>query len=139
MQQNNHNQSVISSLMETKIFLFALFFLSIMSSCSEKKKPAHILDEQKMVNIMTDLHIIDGYMSSLMYNDSTRTKGKNFYASVYDKHKITRAEYERSLKYYSMNPVLLDSMYSKVERILTAKEQKMNKELMSKPDNPLKK
>lgn len=133
MQQNNHNPFVISSLFKAKVFLLALLLPSLMWSCSEKKKPAHILEEQKMVNIMIDLHIVDGFMSSLMYNDSTRIKGKNYYASVYDRHKVTRAEYEKSLKYYSMDPVLLDSMYSKVERILSAKEQKLNKEIMSKP------
>lgn len=139
MQQNNHNQGAISSFFKAKVFLFAIIFLSMIWSCSEKKKPADILDEQKMVNMMIDLHIVDGFMSSLMYNDSTRIKGKNFYASVYDKHKVTRAEYEKSLKYYSMDPVLLDSMYSKVERILSAKEQKLNKEIMSKPDTLLSK
>lgn len=138
MQQNNHNQGVTSSLVEVRFFLFALFFLSMIWSCSQKKKPDHILEEQKMMNIMIDLHIVDGYMSSLMYNDSTRIKGKNFYASVYDKHKVTRAEYEKSLKYYSMDPVLLDSMYSKVERILSTKEQKLNKEIMNKQNKPLK-
>ncbi len=115
-----------------------MVFLLVITACSENNKPANILEEQKMVSIMTDLHIMDGYMSSLMYNDSVRIKGKNFYATIYDKHKVTPAEYEKSLKYYSMNPVLLDSMYSKVELILAAKEHKLNKELISKPNKPLK-
>jgi len=107
-------------------------------SCSSEKKPSGIIEEDKMISIMTDLHIMDGYMSSLMYTDSVRIKGKNFYATIYDKHKVSPAEYESSLKYYSMKPVLLDSMYSKVERILTDKERKLTKEQINKPHKPLK-
>ncbi|WP_276361947.1 DUF4296 domain-containing protein [Daejeonella sp. H1SJ63] len=138
MQQNNHNQHGIFSFIKTRAIKLTMVFLLVITACSENNKPANILEEQKMVSIMTDLHIMDGYMSSLMYNDSVRIKGKNFYATIYDKHKVTPAEYEKSLKYYSMNPVLLDSMYSKVELILAAKEHKLNKELISKPNKPLK-
>lgn len=139
MQQNNHKQyRVFSYLKANGINLMISFLLLIAFSCSNKKKPSDILEERKMISIMTDLHIMDGYMSSLMYNDSVRIKGKNFYATIYDKHKVSPAEYERSLKYYSMNPVLLDSMYSKVERILAAKERKLAKEQISKPNKPLK-
>lgn len=139
MQQNNHNQHWLYSILKMKGIKFKIAFLMLIAvSCSSEKKPSGIIEEDKMISIMTDLHIMDGYMSSLMYTDSVRIKGKNFYATIYDKHKVDPAEYERSLKYYSMKPVLLDSMYSKVERILTDKERKLTKEQINKPHKPLK-
>ena len=80
-----------------------------------------------MVGVLADLHTIDGYMSTLMYSDSLRVAGKNYYAAVYKKHKISKSRFEESLKYYSMQPELLDSMYSKVQIILNKKEETLNK------------
>lgn len=71
-----------------------------------------------MVKIMADLHTIDGYMASLMSTDTLRIAGKNYYAAVYKNHKISKSVFEKSLKYYSMQPVVLDSMYSRVDNIL---------------------
>jgi hypothetical protein len=98
-------------------------------SCSNKKQSKDIIEEQKMIHIMTELHIVDGYMSSLTYTDSIRINGKNFYNTVYKNNGISKSQYEKSLKFYSMNPVKLDSMYSDVQKILTAKENTINKNL----------
>jgi hypothetical protein len=114
-----------------------VFFLGLLviAACRDKDIPQNLIEEQKMVQIIADLHIIDGYMATLIYTDSTRINGKNFYATVYKSHNTTRAEYEKSLKYYSMNPVLLDSMYNHVEALLADKERKLNKIQLKNPEN----
>ena len=107
-----------------KLFILGLFLII---SCRDNELPKDLIEEQKMIQIIADLHIIDGYMATLVYTDSTRINGKNFYATVYKSHKTTRAVYEKSLKYYSMDPVRLDSMYSLVENLLDNRERKLNK------------
>lgn len=111
------------------LIVLCCFFLS---SCMDKKLPKDLIEEQKMIHIMSELHIIDGYMSSLTYTDSIRINGKNFYNTVYKNNGITKTQYENSLKHYSMDPVKLDSMYSDVQKILTAKEKKLNKNSLKK-------
>lgn len=111
------------------LIILCCFFLS---SCMDKKLPKDLIEEQKMIHIMSELHIIDGYMSSLTYTDSIRINGKNFYNTVYKNNGITKTQYENSLKHYSMDPVKLDSMYSDVQKILTAKEKKLNKNSLKK-------
>lgn len=106
------------------LLLLCLFSLS---ACNNEKLPAGVLDERKMVNVLADLSIIDGYMSTLMYSDTLRIQGKNYYATVYKNHNISKAVFDKSMKYYSTQPVLLDSMYSKVTRKLEAKEKRLNK------------
>lgn len=115
-----------------KLFIIGLLLIA---ACKDNELPENLIDEQKMVRIIADLHIIDGYMASLVYNDSTRINGKNFYATVYKSHNTTRAEYEKSLKYYSLDPVRLDSMYNRVEDLLAAKERKLNKIQLKNPKN----
>lgn len=109
--------------------LYKLFILStlLFFSCSEKKHPKDVLDEKKMVQVLTDLSIVDGYMSTMSYIDSTRINGKSVYNSVYSKHEIGRSAFEKSLKYYSKQPKLLDSMYRLVERNLNIKANRLQK------------
>ncbi len=110
--------------MKLQLLLLNLFFLA---ACASKPLPEGVLEEQKMVNVLADLSVIDGYMSTLMYTDSLRILGKNYYATVYKNHNISKAVFDKSMKYYSNQPVLLDSMYSKVTKRLEAKEKRLNK------------
>ena len=114
-----------------KLFIIGLLLLS---SCKLNETPKDIIERQKMVRIMADLHVMDGYMASLVYTDTMRVSGKNFYATVYNSHNTTKAIYEKSLKYYSMDPILLDSMYSSVEKLLTEKERRVNKVKWKEPN-----
>jgi hypothetical protein len=110
-----------------KGFYSSILCLLFLVSCSDKNHPKDLIEEQKMINIMSELHIVDGYMSSLTYTDSIRINGKNFYNTVYKNNGISKSQYENSLKFYSMDPVKLDSMYSDVQKILAAKEKTINK------------
>ena len=101
--------------------------LLLLTACQKNKLPEGVLDEQRMINVLADLSVIDGYMSSLMYTDTLRIEGRSYYATVYKNHNISREIFDKSLKYYSNQPVLLDSMYSKVTRKLEAKERYLNK------------
>lgn len=89
--------------------------------------PQGILDEKQMVNVLADLSVIDGYMSTLLYTDSLRMQGKNYYSTVYKNHNTSKAVFDKSMRYYSTKPALLDSMYSEVNRKLEAKEKRLNK------------
>ena len=101
--------------------------LLLLTACQKNKLTEGVLDEQRMINVLADLSVIDGYMSSLMYTDTLRIEGRSYYATVYKNHNISKAVFDKSLKYYSNQPVLLDSMYSKVTRKLEAKERYLNK------------
>jgi hypothetical protein len=109
---------------QIRILLLSLFFFA---ACDDKGLREGVLEEQKMINVLTDLTIIDGYMSALMYTDSVRVGGKNYYATIYRKHGISKAVFDKSMKYYSTQPARLDSMYSKVTRKLETQEKKLNK------------
>ncbi len=103
-----------------QILFLSLFFLA---ACN-KRPPEGVLDEQKMVNVLADLTIIDGYMSTMTYSDTLRIGGRNYYATVYKNHNISKVVFDKSMKYYSAQPVLLDSMYSKVAKKLEIKENR---------------
>lgn len=109
-----------------KLQIFILTFF-ILTACDSNKLPEGVLDEQRMINVLADVSVIDGYMSSVMYTDTLKIKGSTYYATVYKNHNISKEVFDKSLKYYSTQPVLLDSMYAKVTRKLEAKEKVLNK------------
>ena len=109
-----------------KAFYLVVLCSLFLFSCKDDNLPKDLIEEQKMIHIMADLHIIDAYMSSFSYSDSVRINGKNYYNTVYKNNGITKTQYENSLKHYSMDPVKLDSMYSDVQKLLTAKEKILN-------------
>jgi len=121
-------------MIKMKVFRLFILGLFLIISCKDNELPKGLIEEQKMIQIIADLHIIDGYMATLVYTDSTRINGKNFYASVYKSHNTTKAEYEKSLKFYSLDPVRLDSMYNRVEDLLAVKERKLNKIQLKNPE-----
>ncbi len=101
--------------------------LVFLAACGQKRPPEGIIDQQRMVRILADLHTIDGYMSSLMSTDTLRIAGANYYAAVYKNHNISKPVFEKSLKYYSMQPAVLDSMYTRVDNILKWRAQNQTK------------
>lgn len=131
MQQNYYVSACSAIIQIQKINMkgLKLFFLGLLflSACNTNNAPENIIEEQKMVRILADLHVMDGYMASLMYSDSIRVLGNSYYKTVYKKYSTTKPLFEQSMKYYSMQPVLLDSMYSQVEDILKKKEAKLFK------------
>ena len=117
-----------------KVIKLLFLIVPLLFACEQNKMPKDIIDQKRMILIMADLHTMDGYMSTIIYNDTIRKNNKNLYATIYKTHNTTPALYEKSLKYYSMKPALLDTMYNKVQAILDEKEHKLNKAAIEKPN-----
>jgi hypothetical protein len=117
-----------------KVFKILIFLVTLFYACEPDNKPKDLIEEKKMILIMTDLHIMDGYMSTIIYSDTTKRNTKNLYATIYKTHKTTQKSYEESLKYYSRKPALLDTMYNKVQALIDEKEHKLHNAEIIKPN-----
>ncbi len=90
-----------------------------------------------MVTVLTDVHLMDAYISMIPYNDSVlKQQSLRYYDAIYKKHKISRRDFDKSLEYYSKQPKVLDSMYSQVITNLNKKEKEQAKFLKKKNDIP---
>nr|WP_262916659.1 DUF4296 domain-containing protein [Belliella kenyensis] len=84
-------------------------------SCSRDSKPQGILDESKMIAILIDIHLSEGYVSTLPINyDSSRTLYPMFEYDVFVKHKVVDSVFHRSLEYYISKPKLIDKIYESI-------------------------
>ncbi|MCD4679338.1 MAG: DUF4296 domain-containing protein [Bacteroidales bacterium] len=96
-----------------KVYFILLLFLL---SCNTKDKDIpNILTREQMVDILTDIQIIE---AKLAYEKKSAIKfeqlSKKYYESVFSKYNISREEFEESLFYYEKDIKELDNIYSDV-------------------------
>ncbi|WP_276500457.1 DUF4296 domain-containing protein [Terrimonas pollutisoli] len=115
-----------------KFLLVGLIF-PIVFSCSNKDKlPAGILSRQKMREVVWDMSRTAEFLNGFVFNkDSSIDKiaeSEKWYNKVYQLHKTTKKEFERSYSYYQSHPdlmrELLDSLSKKTMPIRPPKPTK---------------
>ena len=107
------------------LFFLALLFLG---ACIGNV-PAGIIKQDKMVNLMVDVHIVDGSISQIDYQepDSVYKYGINRYLKVFKNHHTDSLQFKRSLEYYTLHSERLEEMYAEIWQILQAKSDSINK------------
>jgi hypothetical protein len=97
--------------------LIYFLFLSACISCRKKEvkvanKPDWVIDEKKMVDIITDLRIVDAatYANS---NQPPRDKAKDW-AFVMKKHHVVDSVFRNSHDYYAEHPEVAEKIYEQV-------------------------
>ncbi len=100
--------------MQQPLKFSVLIFLLALSACSNDRpkvasKPAWVIDEKKMVDIIVDLRIAD----AATYNNNSgppRDKAKDW-NFVMKKYKVQDSIYRKSHDYYCNYPDVLTSIY----------------------------
>lgn len=95
-------------------FLLICFVLS----CTEKattKIPEGILSEAKMISLLTDIQLIEGAVSKKMIDRAANKKeSSRYYRKAFEKHGITRDQFDESINFYTENPKDMQEIYEKV-------------------------
>jgi hypothetical protein len=85
------------------IFIICCGF-TFLISCNEDKKNAPLLNEDQFTNMLIDIHIIDGTLSSQnIYRSGDNYRPSYYYNSIYKKYNITREQFDSCLSYYSFD------------------------------------
>lgn len=107
----------------------SLFFSAIVVLCACNDKMAEgVIDEEKMVQLLVDVHLTDGSLIMLSSAQDTMYKyGTARYAAVFKKHHTDSAQFNKSYKYYTTQPEVLIAMYDEVNKNLTKKTDSLNK------------
>lgn len=91
------------------------------------KIPKEIIQPDQMQKILYDIHIADGYISSIQITDSARKVAAVYYRGIFNKFHTDSAHYNRSLTYYYSNPKELDIMYKNISRRVQMEKKRMEK------------
>lgn len=94
-----------------------IFYLIIITACFYACKPGipkDIIQPDKMQQVLIDIHLVDGYISTLPGIDTAKKVGSSYYKGVYDKFEIDSALYNNSLNYYYKHPDVMKKMYDSI-------------------------
>ncbi len=109
---------------------YTLFFLTLLflGSCIGSV-PNGIIKPDKMINLMVDVHIVDGSLYNIDTSapDSLYKYGIDRYLKVFKQHRTDSVQFKKSLEYYSLHPDQLEEMYTEVSKILQAKNDSIIK------------
>lgn len=108
-----------------KLFFSVLLFLA---ACASNPVPKGIIKEDQMISLLTDIHIVDGSMYTVMQQpDSLYKHGTGRYLAVFNKYHTDSVEFKKSFKYYCSNPETLQTMYEQITATLKLKTDSINK------------
>lgn len=119
-------------------FLILMLFFA---ACKTKndKKPDDLVPKEKMVNILTDMHRMEGVVNNLgiQSSDTTQFFFRKLETEIFEKYAVDTASYYQSYKYYLVNPEDFKEIYDDVVKQIIAKnkvdslaESKMKKMLV---------
>jgi Domain of unknown function (DUF4296) len=106
--------------------LILLFFFACSPSSEKDKIPDDIIPQEKMVTILSDMHIAETMARNTIHlGDTNVQKVINYYAIIYKKNNISELAFKKSYDYYIQHPLLLDSVYSEIINQLSEKQMHM--------------
>ena len=111
--------------------LLSILTLIVFTACSEKlpdEVPPNLIDEEQMTTILTDVHLIEGARTGFTILGDTTANIRDYYEAMYEKHGVTRKQFDDSFAYYTKHPEQMDRMYEKVIENLTIIEARMKSE-----------
>tara|TARA_Y100001934_G_C11947679_1_gene583365 strand:+ start:297 stop:695 length:399 start_codon:yes stop_codon:yes gene_type:complete len=107
-----------------KRIILILIGLSFLQACGPDAPPKSeaipdwVIPEDKMVKILTDVHIIEGArIGTKVLGDSL--SAKDHYEMLWHKYQISPEVYDSSFRFYSRNAERMDLMYEEVLTNLT--------------------
>ena len=102
------------------VLFIAVFFISC-QNVEEIKKPANLIPEDKMVDVLTDLSILN---SAKNYNRSLLEEtGIQPDKYLFEKYQIDSLQLAESTGYYAKKYDILDDIYAKVKANLETKKE----------------
>jgi Domain of unknown function (DUF4296) len=109
-----------------KLRFFLLTFL--LTACSSDDKPKDLIAEDKMAIALTDIHLLESYVNDLHLGngDSSLVVYQKMKVDTLKKYGLDSANFNRSLKYYIMNPDLLKNIYTEVKNNLEVRKKKIS-------------
>jgi hypothetical protein len=109
--------------------IFALFVICIVLYACKPGIPKDVLQPDKMEKVLFDIHVVDGYISTLQKPDTAKIVASSYYSGIYKKFEIDSATFEKSKNYYFTRPDLLDQIYKNLMKQFEKEKKKDDQRL----------
>lgn len=93
----------------------------VLAACSNR--PDGVMSQREMRNFLTELHLLEGVLSQNQSGMSDDRTEVYYYNALFEKHGITKADFDSSLVYYTKQPKRFERIYAGVTRDLEELEK----------------
>ncbi|RYX83875.1 DUF4296 domain-containing protein [bacterium] len=115
--------------MELETVSFSLLLLCF-CACNRNSKPDNLIEENRFVPLLVDIHLADGYLSTKpQMPDSLSYYGNGLYTAIFKKYEVDSVQFKKSFQYYSLHLEQMSRIYKDVVEQLTAKNDSITKKL----------
>jgi|GEM_PF-504889 Skp family chaperone for outer membrane proteins len=112
-------------------FIIGLSVVSVACSEQEKEKPAVVMDEQKMVEVMVDMHLTEAVLTRIRgAGKDVEEISDDYYENIFEKHNINKKIFDKSFSYYQRNLGDMEGIYEQV--IVELNKMQREREMMRK-------
>ncbi|MGK0387799.1 MAG: hypothetical protein ACI94Y_000525 [Maribacter sp.] len=105
------------SVLNKMIFIIIIPILLFATSCNKPIKPEGILKENKLSEILADVHMAEASIPLFKATDKDSI-AIGYYGHIFRVHEVEEVEFYASMKYYSTNSKTMADIYTKTEEIL---------------------
>lgn len=112
--------------MKKTVFIIVVVF--IFSCSKEVKIPEYVIPHDKMVNIIADIHILDGLFTVNNVRRKFAKDSIDYYNAVFTNYGYTRSDFDTSINFYSNNIDEYDKIYEEVLNRLNEMETNIKQE-----------
>ncbi|WP_114752457.1 DUF4296 domain-containing protein [Pleomorphovibrio marinus] len=106
------------------MLLLALGCLLI--GCGAKNRPDGVLNEDKMVAILIDIHLTEGFVQALpIPYDSSKRLYPILEKEIFEKHAVSDSVYLQSLQFYLRDAIKMEELYARTIDSLTVIEKRV--------------
>lgn len=96
------------------IVLVGLFIFESCKSSKNDKLPEPSIKYEKMIEVLRDIHIAEGFMQGLVLNEKDSV-AKVHYAHIFKIHGVTEDEFYESYDAFIENPKIMEKLYEAVK------------------------
>lgn len=108
-----------------KYLLILFISAGIAGGCSSNSKPQGLITEDKMVEILIDIHLTEGFVQSLpIPYDSSKRLYPVLEKEIFEKHAVPDSVYIKSLQYYLRDAIFMERVYARTIDSLSVMEKR---------------
>ncbi len=109
-----------------KKFLPIIILFILLQGC-KPGIPKEIIQPSEMEKVLFDIHVVDGYLVTFTNQDTVKIVASSYYNGIYKKFGIDSVLFKKSMDYYYSHPVILNQIYTNVEKKFVLENEKYDK------------
>ncbi len=109
-----------------KTFIYIILIIALFS-CSDSVKKRDIINEDIFFNLLIDMHKADGIISDMNLTKDKKSDSISVYNSVLKKNNVSREDFDKTIKYYSLHTDEYLLIYDSLENLFDSIQSELTK------------